>query len=172
MTQKKELFDPVTLEKSIQNACSTSIGVLDSGFLCRSISVLNPKNPICVAENTTVSQTVEHLRSNRVGCVLVVSPKGKLVGIFSERDLLLKVMDDYPVKAGKPITLFMTKDPVAEGPDATIAFALNLMSSGGFRHLPLVDAEGGPIGIVSVKDVVDFIVESFTASLLNLDLAT
>jgi CBS domain-containing protein len=53
----------------------------------------------------------------------------------------------------------MTKDPVREQPEASLAFALSVMSHGGFRHVPIVDHEDIPIGIVSVKDVVDYFVQ-------------
>jgi CBS domain-containing protein len=53
----------------------------------------------------------------------------------------------------------MTKDPVREHPDASLAFALSVMSHGGFRHVPIVDQDDMPIGIVSVKDVVDYFVQ-------------
>lgn len=162
--------EQVELAQTIQQACMSSVGVLDSGFLCRSVSVLNSKQPLCIPVHTALEEVVALLRSNKVGCVLIVGADGKLSGIFSERDLLLKAMDNYEVKKKLDVGQFMTKDPVAERPDATIAFALNLMSSGGFRHLPLVDESNMPVGIVSVKDVVDFIVESFTSSLLNLEL--
>jgi CBS domain-containing protein len=60
----------------------------------------------------------------------------------------------------------MTADPVRERPETTIAFALTLMSNGGFRHLPIVDDEDQPIGILSVKDVVDFLVQKMMAGFL------
>jgi CBS domain-containing protein len=165
--QKK---DQVELARSIQQACMSSVGVLDSGFLCRSVSVLNAKPPLCIPAETALGDVVALLRSNKVGCVLVVGADGKLSGIFSERDLLIKAMDSYESKKHLAVEQFMTREPVTERPDATIAFALNLMSSGGFRHLPLVDESNIPVGIISVKDVVDFIVERFTSSLLNLEL--
>jgi CBS domain-containing protein len=55
---------------------------------------------------------------------------------------------------------FMTKDPVREKPEASLAFALSVMSHGGFRHVPIVDQDDVPIGMVSVKDVVDFFVKT------------
>jgi CBS domain-containing protein len=49
-----------------------------------------------------------------------------------------------------------------------VAWALNKMHLGGFRHVPIVDAGGKPVGVVSVKNIVDFIVELFPAAVLNL----
>ena len=58
-----------------------------------------------------------------------------------------------------PVSDYMTPHPVCERPDASLAFALNLMSNGGFRHIPIVDQDNMPIGIVSIKDMVDHIVK-------------
>ena len=62
---------------------------------------------------------------------------------------------------------FMTPDPMRELPDATLAYALNLMSNGGFRHAPIVDQDDVPIGIISVKDVVNCLVERMLPGVLQ-----
>jgi CBS domain-containing protein len=80
------------------------------------------------------------------------------VGIFTERDFLLKVMGKVTDLSSRVVGEFMTKDPVREKPEASLAFALSVMSHGGFRHVPIVDQDDVPIGIVSVKDVVDHFV--------------
>lgn len=146
------------VSQAIRSACSKQIGVLDSSFLCQSLSALGPRDPECVAVSATLRQVVERLKSKSIGCVLVVGEDGRLKGIFSERDLLLKVVGNEAALYEERIERFMTPDPVAELPTTTVAFALTLMSSGGFRHLPLVDQDGMPIGIISVKDIVEFIV--------------
>lgn len=163
----KFLDDQAPIAAAINKACRASFGVLDTTFLCRSISVLEPRKPLCVAKDATLESVVSMLQSNRIGCVMITDASGKLTGIFSERDALLKVIHQFEAVRAKPISDFMTKDPVAQTPDSTIGFVLNLMSTGGFRHMPIVDNEGLPIGIVSVKDVVDFIVKSFTDDLLS-----
>jgi len=66
-----------------------------------------------------------------------------------------------------PIESVMTKDPVCERPETTVAYALNLMSHGGFRHLPIVDQDMMPIGILSVKDVVDYLVGKMMEGLVD-----
>jgi CBS domain-containing protein len=61
----------------------------------------------------------------------------------------------------EPISSVMTRDPVTQSVDCTIGFALTLMSEGGFRHIPVVDEAGYPISLLSVKEVMDFIVGRF-----------
>src|SRR5438477_10477753 len=91
------------------------------------------------------------------GCQLVVT-NNQLVGIITERDLLLKLEQG---DLDRPVSQLMTPDPEVLGLADPIAYALNKMSVGGFRHIPLVDATGRPVGIVSVKDIVDYIVDFF-----------
>lgn len=159
------------IENAIHTACKASFGVLDTNFLCRSISVLQPHKPLSVKQTDSIESVLQLLRSNKIGCVLVTGQDGKLSGIFSERDVLLKVISGYPANKAQPVSEFMTPDPVTQPPDATIGFVLNLMSTGGFRHMPILDGDGLALGIVSVKDVIDFIVKSFTDDLLAFDTA-
>ncbi|WKZ56911.1 MAG: CBS domain-containing protein [Bdellovibrionota bacterium] len=173
MTDRKEgdeLLESLTrVGEAIRGACSKQIGVLDSSFLCQSLSVLKCQEPEMVAPTASLRSVVEMLRARSIGCVLVGDSTGKLLGIFSERDLLVKALVADPVPWDEPIERFMTAEPVAEMPTTTVAFALTLMSQGGFRHLPLIDQDGVPIGIVSIKDIVDFIVSTLMQDLEGLE---
>jgi CBS domain-containing protein len=98
------------------------------------------------------------MQTHHVGSLLVTNPSGVLVGIFTERDCLMKVIGKVHDLSTVTVKDFMTPDPVSERPDASLAFALNLMSNGGFRHIPIVDSERVPLGVISIKDVVNYIV--------------
>lgn len=156
------------INKALVYTDKEQFGVLDSKFLCQSISILDPAEPITVPGSSSIEAVAQHLRDNRVGCVLVVDEAGKLEGIFSERDYILKVQG-VPGAKKEPVSNFMTRNPVAEAPDIAIAYALNLMSQGGFRHLPLVDSDNMPVAVISVKDVIDYIVSSFIDDLMNFE---
>ncbi len=155
------------VSEAIRLMCQTSLGVLDKGFLCQSLSMLQPNAPLCVEEAATLEEVLDVLRSKKTGCAIVVDKSGKVAGIFSERDFILKVAKDFESLRKRPVSDYMTRNPETQPPDGTIAYALNLMSQGGFRHIPIVDADCRPIGMVSVKDVVDYMVETFTADLMN-----
>lgn len=154
---------------AIQMACSREFGIVDQGFLCQSIGALTLKKPITVSGDASVLEVIQLLQANKIGSVLVVAEDGKLSGIFTERDCLLKVMLKECDLAKTSISHVMTKDPVAQPPQCTVAYALNLMSVEGFRHLPIVDDAGAPIAVLSVKDVVDLIVEKLHADLLGFE---
>lgn len=154
--------------EAIRLACDRKLGVLDSHFMCRSVGSVPCKTAICAREDDTVEHVVGLLRNNKAGCVVVVDGEGVTRGIFSERDLVLKISADYTVRMARPIAEFMTREPMTMTADETLAYALNLMSQGGFRHIPLVDEAGHPIAVLSVKDVVDVIVGQFVADVLAL----
>ncbi|MCB0317831.1 MAG: CBS domain-containing protein, partial [Bdellovibrionales bacterium] len=106
---------------------------------------------------------------NNVGCVLVCDSNDILLGIFSERDYLTKVYNRGIDENTAKISDFMTKDPLTIAPDSPIAFGLSIMAHGGFRHLPITDPDGMAIGIVSVRDMMDYIVSTFMDEVLSLD---
>lgn len=157
------------LKNAIRTMCSRSFGILDQKFLCQSLGILEPKPPLTVPPSASIDAVLGLLRSHRIGCVVVVDDTNKLIGIFSERDFILKLSDRYTEVRERPVSEFMTPDPVAEGPDTTVAYALNLMSLGGFRHLPIVDAAHTPVGIISVKDVVDHMVSALAEDLMGFE---
>ncbi len=157
------------MSEAIRMACDRRLGVVDHNFLCASVSVLGNHKPVCVEQTTLTGQVVSLFEQKGIGSVIVTGDGGRVVGIFTERDCVRRVMPALPGSLGSPITDFMTRDPVTQQPDITIAFALNLMSHGGFRHVPLVDGEGVPVGIISVRDVVDYLANSLVEDLLSFD---
>ena len=130
------------------------------------ISELPLRDPILVHAAENVVAAVNAMNEHRTGCVLV-EHGGKLVGIFTERDVLTRVVFR---SNNRSMTLesVMTKDPETLEATETIAFALNKMSVGGYRHLPIVDRDGKPVGVLSVRDIVDFLVALFPDDVLNL----
>lgn len=150
--EKKDLLS------NIYSACSLGVQLIPPTLLCDSIGSIGLKDPLVVKPDTTLAECIATLQRHKVGSLLVVDDDGKLAGIFTERDCIMKVMGKVDSLKDAIVSDFMTKNPVRERPEASIAFALNLMSHGGFRHVPIVDQDDVPIGIVSVKDVVDHIV--------------
>ena len=140
--------------------------VLDGAALREPVTVLQPATPICAEVGTTIGEVVRRMQEHRIGCVLIVSQQ-KLAGIFTERDLLLKVIGSELDFEKTPVDAFMTSAPEAIRPVDTIAFALNKMSLGGFRHVPVVDDNEHPVGIISLKDIADHIAEHFGAEVQN-----
>jgi CBS domain-containing protein len=123
--------------------------------------------PLRVAPSASIRQAVELMNERGLGCVLAVEDD-RLVGIFTERDVLRKVIPRGRDVDRTSVGEVMTRDPECLTLEDGIAYALNLMSDGGFRHIPLVDAEGRPTGVVAMRDVVDYIVDMFPNDVRNL----
>ena len=90
----------------------------------------------------------------KIGC-LIIAEDGKPIGIFSERDVLLRVSHILDEVADKPISEFMTKRPERLDENTPLAFALNMMSVGDFRHLPVL-RDGELAGVISLRDVLSY----------------
>lgn len=123
---------------------------------------------ISVPPGTTIGEAARIMKEHRIGCVLV-EEEGRLLGIFTERDILTKLVGTGYDPAKVHVDGVMTKNPETLTPEDPIAFAVQRMSVGGFRHLPLIDATTGrPVGILSVKDIVDYLADYFPREVLNI----
>jgi CBS domain-containing protein len=110
---------------------------------------LGAPRPATADPETSAGAAIERMRRAGTDCLLVVEA-GVLVGIFTDRDAVLKV--GTKVDDPRPLRELMTPDPVVLQHDDPVAVAIHKMAVGEFRHLPIVD-QGTPIGVVSAKDV-------------------
>ncbi len=131
------------------------------------IKVLDPAVPICVTTGTPLRAVVTTLQEKRIGCALVTE-NDELVGIITERDLTFRVLGFDVDLDNITVDDHMTRDPESLNPETPIAWALNRMKLGGYRHVPLVDENNHPVGIISVKDIVHWLVDEFPDAILNL----
>jgi CBS domain-containing protein len=129
------------------------------------VTRLEPSPPRAVDRAVTVADAVELMRRENFGCVLVCDGE-RLVGIFTERDLMCRVL-----AVGKPLTApiaeVMTPNPETVQPGDAIRVAVRKMKAGGHRHLPVVDEMNRPVGLLSVKRVVHYLVEHYPAAVYN-----
>jgi CBS domain-containing protein len=134
---------------------------LEADLLRDRIERLWPKSPSTVAPRTLVGEVLKKMVDERIGCVMVVDG-GKLVGIFSERDALMKINTDAPKVLQRPISQFMTASPVTLETHDRIAFALHKMNVGGYRHIPIL-FEGKLVGVISIRDILRYMSERIAA---------
>ncbi|MFQ5490768.1 MAG: cyclic nucleotide-binding/CBS domain-containing protein [Phycisphaerae bacterium] len=123
------------------------------------LSTLIPKTPMEVDPSTPVRQVVQQLAKGGRKCALIVKD-GRMQGIFTERDILQKVALEYDRVADNPVSTFMTPNPESLSREDTIAFGLNRMTAGGYRHLPIVEQDR-PLGVVSVRDVMSYLAKRY-----------
>jgi len=125
---------------------------------------LNP--PVTVESGTAVMEAIRMMRDLQIGCVMVLR-KGNLIGAFTERDALMKLIGMKDLDKVK-VDDVMTPNPEYLHEDDMTIFALNLMSVGGCCHVPVVDAEKRPVGVLSLKNIVEFLADCFPQEILNL----
>ena len=140
--------------------------VLDSSTFKKPIKNLRVKKPLTLGPDDTVAKAIELMQGKKIGCVLITKNE-KMVGIFTERDVLMKISGKKGAEQ-KKLSEVMT--PKVEGlqPEDSVAFVLNAMHVGGYRHVPVIDERGKPLAVISVKDIVGFILEHFSEDILNL----
>lgn len=130
------------------------------------VTELPLKEPVIVSPDTTVRQAVAAMQAARVGYALICRGRS-LIGIFTERDLLRRVLIPR-VDADTAVESYMTPRPVTVGRSDTLATALRIMFQGHHRHLPVVDHDGAPLGVASVKHLVAYLVDYYPSTVYNL----
>jgi CBS domain-containing protein len=131
-----------------------------------SVSRLEPAQPLVLERTATITAAVAALRAHGGGCILVCEGP-KLVGVFTERDLLRRVIacgHDW----NAPVDTVMTPDPVTVEMKDPIRVAVRHMEKGGYRNVPVVDDAGRPVGVLSVMRIVHYLVEHFPVAVYNL----
>jgi len=124
-----------------------------------------PSEPLCLEPKLAVREVLRRMKDHRSESVLVCRD-GVLVGIFTERDVLrlLAGGEDF----GVPVEQVMSSEPETVGVHETVGSAIGKMSEGGFRHLPIVDEDDHPVGILNVSTILHYLVQHFPNFIYNL----
>jgi CBS domain-containing protein len=115
-------------------------------------SMIAGQRPLIVAESLVVAEVATRMHEQRTGAALILDGS-RLVGIFTERDALFRVLADARDPRTTSVSQVMTRDPQTIHPDKPFEDALRLMYEGRFRHVPVVE-DGRPLGIVSVREAI------------------
>lgn len=122
---------------------------------------------LTASSSTTVDEAAKLMKKNQASALMVVD-KARLVGIFTERDGLFRVLaakrDPETTKLGS----VMTRNPKTIAPDKPFGYALFMMYEGGFRHVPVVE-DGKPIGLISARDALGPELKEFSEEMQNRD---
>lgn len=136
---------------------------VERGLLGDHVEILDPKEPVAVSPDMAVQEVVQLMVDRKIGCVLVVEGD-KLQGIFSERDALLKLNTEFAQLGDLPVKNFMTSNVETLDNFAKIAFAVQRMDLGSYRHVPIIDSQEKPIGVVSARDILGYITRRLSES--------
>lgn len=129
--------------------------------------VIEGQEPVSAPAGTTISAAARLMKQRNVGALMVVD-NDKLVGVFTERDALFRVLAEGLNGDSTPLSAVMTAKPQTISPNAGFTHALQLMHDGRYRHLPVVE-DGRVIGIVSVRDALGPELEAFVYEMLRQD---
>jgi CBS domain-containing protein len=135
---------------------------VERALLTDRVRLFQNRKPLIVAPTTSVREVLRLLADNKVGCVLV-QEEGKTVGIFTERDVLLKLGEKAPELGHRPVSEFMTAKVESLPSSAKIAFAVHRMDHGGYRHVPVMNDQGQIVGIFSVRDILSYLTRKLAA---------
>jgi CBS domain-containing protein len=130
-------------------------------FSQRVKSVMRRKKFLTAPPQTTVSKAAELMANKNVGAVMVVE-KERLIGIFTERDAVFRVIARGRDAQTTTLAEVMTAAPKTVDPDKTYGYALLMMHENGFRHVPVIE-NGKPVGIVSSRNALDPEMEEFVS---------
>ena len=139
---------------------------LRDNLLSDAVRALRVFDPATIGLDGTVSGAIEAMKERGVGCV-VIADRGRPSGVFTERDVLTKVLAKS-IALDTPIVDVMTSPPQVLREGCSVAEVIRTMHSGGFRHLPVVDRVGSLVGIVTVTQIVEYLVEHFPSAVFNL----
>lgn len=121
--------------------------------------------PLIVEPTVATSEVLRLLQMQRAGSVLICRGE-TLLGIFTERDALKLMASGADLT--RPIEAVMSSQPATVGPQASIGDAIQLMSRGGYRRLPIVDGENRLMGVIKVSNILSYFVEHFPQAVFNL----
>jgi CBS domain-containing protein len=140
---------------------------LESALVTVTLSDVVQHKPLIVESSSSIAAVIEAMQRHDRGTALVVTA-GKLVGIFTERDVLMKVAGHAIDLAHSQVSTFMTHNPVTLPADSAVAYALNRMVIEGFRHIPLVDDDNRPVAEVSMRNLIEYLTDFYNRDVLNL----
>lgn len=146
---------------------------LELNLTTESVELASPLPPVAVSPQTSLREVFQRLKGEGRGSVLVCQD-GALVGIFTERDALrLMARDLLPgdpsdrIELDEPVETVMIRNPATIAATASVAAAVEKMSAGGYRRLPIVDGQKRPVGVLQVSGIVHYLAEHFPKTIYN-----
>lgn len=130
------------------------------------IKTLGHREPMTVASGTPLREAIRAMQAND-GEPILITDGQQLLGVLTERDVLLKVLGREGLLDG-PVDEVMTREPQTLTAASTVGEALELMEAGRYRTIPLLDETGAPTGLLRQQDIVEYVAEAFPQEILNL----
>ncbi|MCX5660180.1 MAG: CBS domain-containing protein [Planctomycetota bacterium] len=142
-------YDPPIYEDALQRSLAED-----------TVDVIQIRPFETVPPTMTVKEAMQMMVDLDIACLMIVE-NDRLIGVFSERNVLDNVAPDYEAVKGKPIRAVMTKDPASVHITDNVGKAVNLMAVSGFRHVPILDVDEKVTGIVGPRRVTAYLQKYF-----------
>lgn len=113
---------------------------------------------VTIDRSTNAHDAARVMKEHRLGALVVTADDGTIHGVFSERDLMNRIVAEGRNASEVPVGDVCTLSPTTVEATASLGDALGLITQKGFRHLPIRDANNRPVGIVSARDFLRFLV--------------
>ncbi|TWT29872.1 CBS domain-containing protein [Blastopirellula retiformator] len=143
---------PLALEPSPKNS-------VEAALSRDTIKKLPMKMPLTSSPDAPLGDVLTVLSTNAIGAVVITDDHHRPIGIFSERDALIRVGPDYRDHLAEPISKFMTPDPQTVDQSTPITFAVHQMDVGHYRHLPVIDVDGRVTAVISIRDLLRYLTQ-------------
>lgn len=135
------------------------------------LQVVVRREPVTVRPGTSLADCLAAIQQTRTGdSVFVVDDSGRLLGVLTERDIFGRLVggDVPPIDLGQPVESLMTTRPHHLHLDETVRAAIELMQTGRYRNVPLLDDDDTLVGVIRPQDILKYLAEAFPEELLNL----
>jgi CBS domain-containing protein len=161
------VIDRTTIEEQTERGVAARVpALLDERLL-----VVGRKEPVTVRPGTSLADCLAAIRRTGTGdSVFVVSDDGRLLGVLTERDIFARLVggDVPPIDLAEPVETLMTTTPHHLHLEDTVRTAIELMQTGRYRNVPLVDDADVLQGVIRPQEILKFLAEAFPEELLNL----
>jgi len=130
---------------------------VEESFLDHTLVGLKSEKMITASRDASLADAIAELKGENADLLAVIDEAGKLTGVFTGRDVLSKVACQIEDLRRAKLADYMTADVAVLQAGATIADALDVMSTRKARHIPIVDGEGRPEGVISFRSVIRYV---------------
>lgn len=160
----REVIAHLTIQLSSVPASDESVFDATSKAVLRELGqtpvakLANPK-AACVAQTDPIREALAMMRDRHIGAVVVENSHDDICGIFTERDVVMRLAGDISLDA--PVLTVMTPDPIRLLASFTVSAALSCMHAGRFRHIPLADDSGRAAGMISIRDILALVASRY-----------
>jgi CBS domain-containing protein len=132
------------------------------------LHVIARRDPVTVRPGTSLGDCIERIRDTGTGdSVFVTDAEGRLCGVLTERDIFAHLVG-REVDLDQPVEMLMNQEPRTLLLDELVRDAIDLMQTGRYRNVPLVDGDGTLVGVIRPVDILKYLAEAFPEELLNL----